>query len=335
MSRNHFLFLMPLACLVGCGPRAAPQRDSPEFEKLDHALLAHVYDPVSSELAWYDPDRGRVLRYRAGQVEAPQDVAVTAPEALRVFADGSFVVATGQELQLWPLGSAPTTWPYHPDSFDGLSMDDWWFVGWVDTPLPGISEAGPALCHVVHQAVADCVPFIPTSSSTLAVAGDGSVYVTDGDKALYRYADGRLTNIWSFDSVSMSAVIKFRRSGAGLLAVTSSSVYAIEEATHPLLVGGRILDALGTAGDFYYLTYDYEQALLDPSCRPSLFPGCATYDLWSQYVLFHVVGGRQTEVGHQTCTSKDSELCEYLRNIGFDGSDVVLLSTHIRRVASK
>lgn len=335
MSRL-LLAAVSVALFSSCGldRGSPPSRSAPALEVLAASSVGAI-DPNRSDLRWYDPDRSRVVGLRDGRIEPLQDVAIsTPPEALRAFDDGSFVILVDHELRLHPMGGAPKAVAIAPLEFvglDGAGIDDFWFATWSLDPLPGLTAEYGA-CHVVSGAIERCVeaPNLGGFQGRMAVAADGSVYITDRDDGLYRLSDGAFAKIGTFDG----GVTAFRRSGSSLLAITyRSGVQAIEGSTLKRLSDGFTTDVIGSADDYYLLSFDAESTKDSPSCSDSLLHTCPRRTLWSQYVVWHVVKGQRSEVGYENCTDSDRTACEYRTyGIGLDGADLVVLGNPLRRV---
>ena len=327
-----------LGCLiVGCTDRSTPPvRTSPDPVVVAELAAEHpVIDAYRLEPTWYDPDAQEVLRLREGVVEPVQDRTLTElptdaaqVEWLRVFDDGSLVVAGEDRLYVYPIGE-----PLEIDAVgaarlvvDGRGVDDFWYVGWF------AGSSGHRLCHR-FAGVSDCSVEL-TGHGPMIVAGDGSLYTTDWDGALLRYHDGALTEVEGITE----RIHALRPAGDGAVFAitttnTSPGVYAVEGSAARRLESRYVRHVLGTPADYHVVWSDSERAKVDPSCEDSFFMSCERYTLWRQSIVDRVQDGRVTEVAHETCATSRPETCARdVYGVGWDGGRLVLIGHPLRSI---
>ena len=312
---------MLLLALAGCANRSAPPpRDSPQPQPVGTlGGVLSVVDGLRAEPAWYDATAQRVFRFRNGVVEPVQDrtlstLPVQVHEAqLRVFDDDSFALLSYGKLYVVPVDGDPVVEDLAAleVAIDGTSADDLWYVAWfVDETLDY------RLCHRV-SGHADCSVAVPNAggfSAMMALGPDGSVYVTDRDVTLYRYAEGQLTAVGTFDN----GIDRFRRGGS-LFALSQRGLYLIDGTSVRHLENG-VDDVIGTADDYYVELEDWESAKVNPTCHDTFFTTCDRVELWSQTVYEHVQGGRRTEIGYENHIGGP---------LGIDGHRLIILENPI------
>lgn len=323
--------------VIGCADRSAPPvRASPEPAVVaELAAERPVTDHYRLEPTWYDADAQQVLRLRDGVVEPVQERTLTELPAdaaqvewLRVFDDGSLVVAGEDRLYVYPIGE-----PLEIDAegaaglvVDGRGVDDFWYVGWF------AGSSGHRLCHRV-AGVSDCSVEL-TGHGPMIVAGDGSLYATDWDGALLRYHDGALTEV---EGVA-ERIHALRPAGDGaVFAITTTNtnpgVYAVEGSSARRLESRYVQHVLGTPTDYYVVWTDSERAKVDPSCDDGLFVTCERYTLWWQSIIDRVQDGRVTEVAHETCEASRPETCmRGTYGVGRDEGRLVLIGHPLRAI---
>jgi hypothetical protein len=336
-------FVSTFLLATGCADRSAPPpRSGPELGLLSPTASPRATDRLRAELTWYDAALGQVVRLRDGRVEPVQDVVLRddlegeEPDALRVFDDGSLAVTTREALHLYPMGGMHTVVDLDAldmGGIDGASIDDLWVSISASGSLPGTTSTNAA-CHLARGAIDRCVGFPDTRGyvSPLALGPDGAVYATDHE-TLYRYDGSTVSEVARFEG----GVRSFHRAGGSLLALTySSGAVVLEGSTARRLTDeDHLTDIVGTAEDFYYATYEAESVKINPGCQDAWFDPCDRRDLWTQRVIWHVVGTQRTEAGHENCTDQDRSRCDlFVQGMGFDGDRVVVLGSRLRAVAT-
>jgi hypothetical protein len=322
--------------VIGCEDRSRPPaRSAPELTTIASPGSGSSYvvmDAMRAEPTWLDLGTLEVSRLRSGAIERVQDRTLTElpsdrfDMSLRVFDDGGIVVLVDGVLHIYPVGEG--AWSIDLGTIDaavdGVSTDDFWYVGWF------LDERDYALCH--HTAAAeDCgtpIPNVGAYSARLAVGSDGSVYVTDRDEALYRYADGALEQVGTIPS----GVTSFRRSGDTVFAL-GYGLFIVEPTGIRKVDAGYPVGVVGQADDFYLLSYDSESVQVDPECRSSFLTSCETRTLWHQLLIERVQGGARSVVGYEDCTDATPAPCSYgADGLGLDGDRVVVIGVPLRAV---
>lgn len=332
--------LFCLVSVVGCDHSAPPPRSSPLLTPIEATADATITDRMRPDLVWYDAGLDRVVRLDDGVVVSVQERHVrrelgAPPTQMRVFDDGSIVVVANGLFAL-PADGSPAIAISVPvsEAIDGASADDFWVGGWALSTgtLPGASTDYGA-CHVVAHAIARCVDFpnVGGYDAPMAVASDGSVYMTDRDLALYRFDGSRVLEVARFET----EITGFRCSGASVIAITYSSGAFRVDGDHASAItydGAYFGDLAGSADDFYFSLYDAAYENVDPSCHSGFFTSCTQQIVWSQTTIYHSVDGHTSEVGHERCTAAMEEACSFETvALGVDGDHAVVLGPRIRR----
>lgn len=345
-TTKRLLTLAASLFVVACGhadPRIPAARSAPETMPIAASASPVVADRMRADLVWYDGALDRIVRLDDGVVSSVQDRAVArelggAPSALRVFDDGSAVAVVGDTLSVLPVdGSAALAIevPVH-EVVDGSSARDFWVGGWAlaTGDLPGTGDDYGA-CHYVDHVLATCVTFpnVGGYDGLMAVAGDGSVYMTDRDRSLYRW-DG--TSVFEVTGLEHE-ITSFHRSGTSILATTyMGGIVAVEGDSVRALTNGSVYvnDLAGSADDFWFTTFDSYSENVDPSCRPGFFSSCEQRTVWSQAIVWHSVDGQVSEAGYEQCSDAHEAACDYdTLSFGVDGGHAVFLGHVLRETA--
>lgn len=235
---------------------------------------------------------------------------------------------------VFPVSGAPQRLSFEEDmgAIDGASINDFWIVR---PTLVRDSIIARQVCHWVNLRDSGCLEVAASITGgydeVFAVADDGSFYINDLDRRLFRVADGAIAEVPMGDRL----VSRLRHAGTRLLAIANDSnapgVFEVRGLNASPITASYVTDAVGTDTATFFGVFDSESVRTDPNCRSGWFgETCPTTTVWSEYVIYQHQNGQLREIAHQSCVG--AVRCNLIEFLAVDGASVVAVGPVPQRI---